>query len=111
MTSAKSLATMLGLGLTISFGAATPALARVVPGCRNDQPQVSNKHCGHDTDGDGDVDDEDVVVADQGTPRRADTGFGGSAGTGSETTVLLVGGGLALLGAAYGVRRVRRAND
>ena len=117
LTSIRSWAAALFLAMAIWLGWASPALAHRVPACDISQGQapVQNPHCqpGHpdgDTDGDGDVDedDPDVDVAGGGV-RRADTGFGGSAGTGSETTVLLVGGGLAVLGAAFGVRRVRRA--
>lgn len=109
MTSARSLAAMLGLGLTFSMaGPTTAALAHRVPACdvaASDVPDVKNPHCQphdeDDLDADGDVDAADV--------RRADTGFGGSAGTGSETTILLVGGGVLALGAAFGVRRARGA--
>ena len=58
---------------------------------------------------DGELGTEDDVVVEAGTTIAAvaNTGFGGSAGTGSETTILLVGGGVLALGAAFGVRRAR----
>ena len=113
MTSARSLAAMLGLGVTISVaGFASPADAHVVPGCRNTTPQAMNPHCrpGHNPDAPDDGDDGGDADGDNvldGGVRRADTGFGGSSGTGSETTILLVGGGVLALGAAFGVRRAR----
>ncbi len=106
MTPARSTAAVL-LGLTFALGAPAPsALAQADPNCTPSGNKCNNtepgcipsdnqpQKCGPDEQGDR-------------KPRRADTGFGGTAGTGSETTILMVGGGVLALGAAFGVRRAR----
>ena len=119
MTSARSTAAVL-LGLTFALGAPAPAAQAqsrdcitqngnrcggTEPGCipSNNQPQ---KCAGADgvLGNDDDLVDPSLVRA-----AVANTGFGGSAGTGSETAILLVGGGVLALGAAFGVRRARGA--
>ena len=119
MTSARSTAAVL-FGLTFALGAPAPeAQAQnreciqqngnkcggTEPGC-NPSGQQPKKCAGADLVlGTAD----DLVDPSLVRAAVANTGFGGSAGTGSETTILLVGGGVLALGAAFGVRRARGA--
>ncbi len=117
MPSARSLAAMLFLALTFSFGApATAAFAQAQPGgCGTPANPANPADPANPNPGQGradpatPADPADPADPQRCPPRRADTGFGGSAGTGSETTILLVGGGVLALGAAFGVRRARSA--
>ena len=119
MNSTRSTAAVL-LGLTFALGAPAPSAQAQATDCIT---QNGNK-CGGTEPGCNPSDqqpkkcdgadgvpgtDDDLVDPSLVKAARADTGFGGSAGTGSETTILLVGGGVLALGAAFGVRRARGA--
>lgn len=133
--SARSWATMLLLALTFSLGSAAAAGAQAAPGgCgtpatpavpANPTPGVPGAtpatpaipanpvRCTPGPDGIlGTADDGFVLggsFGPDGFPLRADTGAGGTAGSGIPALALLLGGGLLALAAAFGVRRATHA--
>ena len=129
-TTARSLATMLLLALTISIGSASGAAAQAAPGgCgvpatpADPTPGVPGAvpaipadptRCAPGPDGVLGTADDVPLVLSAGTerfPLRADTGAGGMMSEGPEGTLLLLSGGLLALGAAFGLRRAARSSQ